>query len=93
MEWISCQFSLSKAQLADPSHLLSSNQSGRTNWRIFTNESIKHNINAVKEAIDSLEADHVVYTDGSCSGGTSKGGAAAVVTSGTTRDLRRVDIC
>ena len=68
-------------------------QSGRTNWRISTNESIKHDINAVKEAIDALEADLVVYTDGSCSGGTSKGGAAAVVTSGSTSDLCRVDIC
>ena len=68
-------------------------QSGRTNWRISTNESIKHDINAVKEAIDALEADLVVYTDGSCSGGTSKGDAAAVVTSGSTSDLCRVDIC
>jgi ribonuclease HI len=76
-----------------PSPIIQPQPTARTNWKISTNVSIKHDINAVKAAIDALEADYVVYTDGSCSGGTSKGGAAAVVTSGSTRDLCRVATC
>ena len=45
--------------------------------------------------IDSHRADSILYTDGSCSGGTEEGGAAVVITSGpaanptVTETLRR----
>ena len=63
------------------------------NWHIITNEAIKHDVSAIKSAIDELGADIVVYTDGSCAGGTSKGGAAAVVTSGPAEEPHPVEVC
>ena len=53
------------------------------NWSIHTNEAIKHDIPAIGRLVDSLYADVNIYTDGSCKGGTSDGGAAAVITFGT----------
>ena len=48
------------------------------NWHVTTNEAIKHDIPAIKNAIQDLGSEVVIYTDGSCTGGTSDGGAAAV---------------
>ena len=63
------------------------------NWKVTSNQSIKHDIAAIKNAIESLDANVVVYTDGSCAGGTSNGGAAAVVTTGTAEEPVRVEVC
>ena len=52
------------------------------NWSIHTNEDVKSDIPALKDRIESLNAEVTIYTDGSCTGGTSDGGAAAVITDG-----------
>ena len=53
-----------------------------SNLSILTNEDIKSDIAAIQRRIDSLESDLVIYTDGSCTGGVSDGGAAAIITNG-----------
>ena len=62
------------------------------NWRVTTNESIRHDISAVKNAITQLNSEVVVYTDGSCSGGTSDGGAAAVATIGDVENPTCIEV-
>ena len=52
------------------------------NWFVHTNDDIKGDIPALKDRIESLKAQVTIYTDGSCTGGTSEGGAAAVITDG-----------
>ena len=41
---------------------------------------------AAHQQLATINADVVIYTDGSASGGLTKGGAAAVITTGTTDD-------
>ena len=52
------------------------------NWSVHTNQDIKTDLPALKSRVENLNADIVVYTDGSCTGGTSDGGAAAIITNG-----------
>lgn len=52
------------------------------NLTVFTNEDIKTDIAAMQKRIDELKSDLVIYTDGSCTGGVSDGGAAAIITRG-----------
>jgi len=46
---------------------------------------------AAHSQLKSINADIIVYTDGSASGGLTKGGAAAVVTAGSTEDPITID--
>lgn len=62
------------------------------NWNVITNRSIKSDIPAIGRAIEALEADVTIYTDGSCTGGTTDGGAAAVITDGPFADPHCVEI-
>ena len=62
------------------------------NWTIHTNESIKHDIPAIKQLVESLDAEVNIYTDGSCKGGTSDGGAAAVVTTESFDEPQCVEV-
>ena len=41
---------------------------------------------AAHQQLATINADVIIYTDGSASGGLTKGGAAAVITTGTTDD-------
>jgi ribonuclease HI len=41
---------------------------------------------AAIQTIDSYDVDTVIYTDGSCKGGTEEGGAAAIITTGSARN-------
>ena len=50
------------------------------NWIVHKNSNIKRDIQAIKQKIESTNADILIYTDGSCSGGIAVGGAAAVIT-------------
>tara|TARA_B110001454_G_scaffold192176_1_gene192306 strand:+ start:1042 stop:4992 length:3951 start_codon:yes stop_codon:yes gene_type:complete len=52
------------------------------NWIVHTNEDIKDNIQKIGDRIDSIQSEVTVYTDGSCTGGVTNGGAAAVITDG-----------
>ena len=52
------------------------------NWTVHTNTDIKKNIAAIKLLVEDIDADVNIYTDGSCSGGVSNGGASAVITTG-----------
>ena len=63
------------------------------NWSVTTNESIRHDITAIKNAITQLNSEVVVYMDGSCSGGTSDGGAAPVVTVGDVEEPTCIEVC
>ena len=53
------------------------------NWTVHTNMDIKKDIPAIKNRVQSINADVNIYTDGSCSGGVSNGGASAVITTGS----------
>ena len=63
------------------------------NWEVFTNETIKDDIPAVKSAVQDLGAEVTIYTDGSCTGGTRDGGAAAVATIGHVEDPACIEVC
>jgi ribonuclease HI len=52
------------------------------NWTIHTNLDVKKDIPAIKHRVQSINADVNIYTDGSCTGGVSNGGASAVITTG-----------
>ena len=65
----------------------------KQNWNIITNKDIKSDIAAILRAIDAQGATHVIYTDGSCTGGTSNGGAAAVITTGPAETPTEVEVC
>ena len=58
------------------------------NWTVHTNTDIKKNIAAIKLLVEDINADVNIYTDGSCSGGVSNGGASAVITAGPFDDQR-----
>jgi len=62
------------------------------NWTIHTNDTIKGDISAIRQLVDNLDAEVYIYTDGSCKGGVSKGGAAAVVTTGCFDDPQCVEV-
>ena len=62
------------------------------NWTIFTNQDIKHSIEAIGTRIDDTKADIIIYTDGSCTGGIKDGGAAAVMTGGTFLNPTRLEV-
>ena len=65
-------------------------KNGERNWSVHTNEDIKADIPALKERIEKLNAEVTIYTDGSCTGGTSDGGAAAVITDGPYDNPNRI---
>ena len=52
------------------------------NWTVHTNMDVKKDIPAIKHRVQSINADVNIYTDGSCTGGVSNGGASAVITTG-----------
>ena len=62
-----------------------------SNVNIYTNKDIKTDIPAIQRLIDSLNSDLVIYTDGSCTGGVSNGGAAAVITDGSFEHPNVID--
>ena len=63
------------------------------NWKVTTNQDIKNDIPAIKVAIEDLNSPVVIYTDGSCTDGTTDGGAAAVVTVGSAEEPECVKVC
>jgi hypothetical protein len=62
------------------------------NWHIHTNETIKNDIPAIRDVIDGLNADLVIYTDGSCTSGLYDGGAAADITVGQFDDPQCTEV-
>ena len=52
------------------------------NWTVYPNQDVKSSIDELESRIEGIGADLYVYTDGSCTDGTTKGGAAAVITDG-----------
>ena len=63
------------------------------NWKVTTNQDIKFDIAAILRAIYRQDATHVIYTDGSCTGGTTDGGAASVITIGPAEMPEEVEGC
>ena len=60
------------------------------------NEKYSDKMNVATEAAiqttDEYEKDTVIYTDGSCKDGTENGGAAAVITTGSTRNQIELEV-
>ena len=52
------------------------------NWSVQDNQDIKANIPTLKQRIECICADVVIYTDGSCTGGVANRGAAAIISDG-----------
>ena len=75
-----------------PSKIFEPWTSGERNWKVTPNQDVKRDIPAVLNVIESLQADVVIYTDGSCAEGLHDGGAAAVVTTGTASVPVQVDV-
>jgi ribonuclease HI len=63
------------------------------NWNVITNREIKSDIAAILRVIDEHGATYVVYTDGSCTGGTTDGRAAAVITTGPAEAPHEIEVC
>ena len=53
---------------------------------------IKHDIEAIRRRVETIDADINIYTDGSCTGGVSDVGAAAVVTTGPFDEPVCIDV-
>jgi ribonuclease HI len=67
---------------------LFNNHMGNTYWNITVPQPTADNNPKSEQAIRSIDnfgVDTIVYTDGSCKGGTEEGGSAAVITTGSAR--------
>ena len=52
------------------------------NWTVHSNQDIKRSMDDIRQKVEGINAEIVIYTDGSCTGGVKFGGAAAVITNG-----------
>ena len=62
------------------------------NWTVYPNQDIKLSTDALQSRIEGTGAELFIYTDGSCKGGTQKGGAAAVITDGPFSNPNCIDV-